>query len=395
MRRTFVAALLCGALFVTQAFAVVDAPYTRSEPCLLPELFEEARALIVEIPVTHSAESTTYTETLIYPKYRKVRTRTDFVRRTIPLVLLNTMTCELRTTSVTRVIKKHALPTVLSTDDLQFVVFVEERAYGAVWNWWNTPLQVLLPEGWIVAALHWKERTTGQSIAYTPGSGDSITSFPFLPDIGREHFRVDESVAVERLMDVPSLSVPGMSVGSVIVSFFPRLLETIVSIEHADDHEVAAYRNGEFPVSPIDRPFAVIAGNPQHAFAFTTSRAGARGMMQIMPLTCEDMRRRYPSAGIPRGCFEMPHPHPVELATAMLVIDYHLSVLSEKLRKPRETPQEFAQRPEMRMMVRAAYNGGPGRVTKAVKTRADWVSRLLAETRGYIVKAFGLDEPLK
>lgn len=400
MRKTFVAtALLFGAFFdTTNAFtAEVSAshPLSRSEPCSVISLFEEARAIVARVPVKHSAELTLYTEMLVYPKYKETRTRTDFVWRTIPLVLLNTFTCELTTTSVTRVIKGRSLPTVLSTDDSRFIVFVEKRAYGAVWNWWNSPLQVLAPEGWIVAALHWKERSTGQSIVYTPGSGDLIVSFPSFPDVGREHFWSDQDAAAKRLESVPSRAVPGMSVEEFITTFFPRLLETIVSIEHADDHEVAAYRNGEFPVSPIDRPFAIIAGNPESAFAFTKSEAGARGMMQVMPSTCEDMRNKYPTARIPHGCFEMPHPHVVELTTAMLVLDYHLSIISQRLRRHGETPEEFAARPEMKLLLRAAYNTGPGRVATAVRTQKNWSARLLSETRGYLVKAFGLDEPLK
>lgn len=397
MRRSLAAALLIGALFDTTAFTeeLTTHPFSRSEPCPVETLFEEARAIAATIPVEHSAELTPYTEMLVYPKYKQPRTRTDFVRRSIPLVLLNTFTCELAITSVTRVIKRRSLPTVLSTDDSRFIVFVEERAYGAVWNWWNSSLHVLAPEGWIVASLHWKERSTGQSIVYTPGSGDLIISFPSLPDVGREHFRSDHDAAAKRLANVPSRAVPGMSVESVIMTFFPRLLETIVSIEHADDHEVAAYRNGEFPVSPIDRPFAVIAGNPETAFAFTRSKAGARGMMQVMPSTCEDMRNKYLSAQIPPGCFEMPHPHVVELTTAMLVLDYHLSIISQRLRRQGETPEEFAARPEMKLLLRAAYNTGPGRVSTAVRSQKNWSARLLSETRGYLVKAFGLDEPLK
>ncbi len=397
MRYKVAAALLLGALFDTTAFTDVSAshPLSRSEPCPVKTLFEEARAIVARVPVEHSADLTTYTEVLVYPKHKEPRTRTDFVRRTIPLVLLNTFTCELATTSVTRTIRKSRLPTFLSTDDSRFIVFIEERAYGAVWNWWNSSLQVLAPEGWVVAALHWKERSTGQSIVYTPGSGDLIASFPSLPDVGREHFRSDHEAAAQRLTSVPSRAVPGMSVEEVITTFFPRLLETIVSIEHADDHEVTAYRNGDFPISPIDRPFAVIAGNPETAFAFTASPAGAQGMMQVMPSTCQDMRNKYPTARIPLGCFEKPHPHSVQIATAMLVLDYHLSIISQRLRHQGETPEEFAARPEMKLLLRAAYNTGPGRVSTAVRSQKNWSARLLSETRGYLVKAFGLDEPLK
>lgn len=391
----FFGALLLGAFFVTPLHAREEYPYSRLNPCPYQELFEKARDIVADMPATHSTTATTYTETLVYPRYKKPRTRTDFTKRVIPMVLLNTSTCELTKTSVTRVVSGHQLPTVLSTNDARFIIFIEERAYGAVWNWWNTPLQVLAPSGYVVAAIHWKDRLSGKSILYTPGAGDLLTTHPSLADIGREHFRFDLTLALERLKSVPSRGVPGKSVAEVLQSYFPRLLESIVAIEHADDYEVAVYRDGLLGINPLDRPFLVIAGNPETAYAFTRSSAGARGLMQVMPATCADMRTLYPQAKIPSGCFEMPHPHVVELATASLVVDYHLSILARHLRDRDETYEEFANRPQMKLMLRAAYNGGPGRVTKAVRTRKDWIPRLLVETRGYLVKAFGLDEPLK
>ena len=378
------------ALFLHTTVSASEFGFSRSEPCPTEDLFPKAREMALSIPVVHSNNIISYVETRIHTKGTSPRRKQDYAMRTIPVVFLNTMTCELQSATLVRTIINGRLPTMLSTDDGKFIVFVEPRPYGTLWNWWNTPLQVLAPEGWVIAAIHWKRIPSGESVAYTPGSADLMNSFPTLAELGRYHIRDDILLAYSLLTESRSRAFPDLTIEKVFETYFPRLLESIISIEHADDHEVMVFRNGGYAINPIDRPFAVIGANPLEAYGATTSSAGARGLMQVMPKTCREIRTLYVSK-IPAGCYEDPHGHPAELASAMLVIDYHLSILMDRLRKPSESREAFAQRPEAKLMIRAAYNTGPGRVSKAVRSKRDWAANLLMETRGYLVKAFGLD----
>lgn len=386
--------LLLNALIVGAFFSITPSEaqlYTRQQPCDIETVFEDARKLVAEIPVEHSISTATYTETRVYRRGTEPRTGSDFRERTIPLALVNPSTCEIVTTTVTRRVERGRLPMALVSGDGKFLVTLEHRAYGTLWNGFNTPFHVIATEGWVVVALHWKSRTNSNSIVYTPESADLVRAFPSIPTLGRKHFQLDEREALATLHNVPSDAVPGMSVADVHERFFPRLLESIVTIEQADDFQLEEYNEGRVSVNPLDRAFTVIGANPEKAFAYTVSSAGARGKMQIMPSTCAGMRRVYKSANIPAGCFAEDHGHPVELATAMLVVDHHLMILRSKLIKKGETPEQFAARADMSMLLRASYNTGPGRVAQSVRARHNWQSLLLAETKGYLLKSLGFD----
>ena len=373
-------------LFFVTSVSAIDFPLSRGEPCPTDELFQRARTMALKIPVTHSTESATYRRIIIHGKSSTIQHPTDFVWRTIPLVLLNQSTCELVATTITRRIRNGDVPTLLSADDGPFLIYIEPRPQGTLWNWWNTPLQVLAPDNWIVAAVHWKHYSTGESIAYTPGSADLMNAFPSLVEIGRYHIRGDTEEAYGLLRFVGSHAIPSLTVPDVMRRFFPHLIETIISIEQADDHEVEAYRTGAYAINPIDRPFAVIGANPERAYAYTRSKAGARGLLQIMPGTCRDIHTEY-RPPISASCMGIEHSHPEEIAAAMLVFDYHLSLLMKNLRKPGESREAFAERPQIEIMLRASYNTGPSRVSRLVRQEKNWTARLLKETRGYLLKA--------
>jgi hypothetical protein len=391
--KTAYGAFVLASFFVT-AVPLFSAtyPYSRTEPCPIDELVEDARRVAADMPVVHSNDLASYTEVFTYPGGSRKRVRSDFRIRSIPIVFLNTFTCELRASTLTRRIEHGVAPVLMQTDDGAFSVIIEPRAYGTIWNWWNTPFQVFMPdEGWIVLALHWKRQPSGESVVYTPGTMDLQVLFPSLIDVGKEHFRNDLRSAYLRLGDTASKGVPGMHVADVMTTYFPKLLESIAIIEHVDDHEAALHLENKAPINPIERVFLILGANPATGFSVTASPAGARGLMQVMPKTCASIRQMY-HADIPAGCTEKPHSHPVEIASAALVVDYHLSVLYTRLHRKDETPEQFAARPDAMLMLRAAYNAGPGRVTNVVRNKKVWVIALLAETRGYLAKALGLEE---
>ena len=114
-------------LFFYSTVSAQEFPYSRSEPCPVDELFPRAREIAAKIPVNHSTGSTTYRHTIIHSKSSTTRTPTDFVWRTIPLVLLNLSSCELTTTTITRRIENGNVATLLSTDDSKFISIINKR----------------------------------------------------------------------------------------------------------------------------------------------------------------------------------------------------------------------------------------------------------------------------
>ena len=107
--------------------------------------------------------------------------------------------------------------------------------------------------------------------------------------------------------------------------------------------------------------FFVVGANGDHAFEYTISKAGARGIKQIWPPTCEGViRKNYPKAGIPKGCSaplgSRLHGHIEGMKSAEVLFDNHLSAMRK------EFGEKALRSPVLvRKMNIALYNGGPGR----------------------------------
>ncbi len=346
----------------------------------------KAREMVSVIPVVHSQEIRPYTETMVTDGGSYTRKRSDYAWRTIPLALLNPSTGEIRTTLITRTIRNGTLPTLLTSNDGQFLIAVETRAYGTVWNWWNTGFTVLSPNGWIVVAINWEREPSRENYIYTPFSRDLITAFPSLVRIGRSHVEDDVDAALALLEHVPSRAWPGNSARAMIETYLPDLPFAIISVEQADAHEVAVARAGGVSFNPLDRAYTIFGGNGDTSFGATRSPVGARGLMQVMPETCEQTRRLYPSAQIPDGCMQYPHGHVTELVTGMLVVDDHLATVIASVRKRGISAEDVLRRPDLPFLVLISYNSGPGRSIKAVRGSNDIRASIPQETRGYLKK---------
>ncbi len=105
-------------------------------------------------------------------------------------------------------------------------------------------------------------------------------------------------------------------------------------------------------------------GNP-----LATSSAGARGLVQLMPSTANDIARQR----------DLPEPSVYALYQPGLNLDFGAYYLAWLLRR-------YRGRDDQVELAAAAYNGGPGRVSRWLRGRA----RLPGETRAYKKKVAAL-----
>ena len=348
----------------------------------------EARRRVAMIPVTHSQKIVSYTEHLRGPAGSYPRRNRDFEERSIPLELFNPTTGEQRSIIITRRIVNGTLPIALTSDDGEFIIVVEDRPSGRVWNWWNTALAVVAPEGWLVAANNWKRESTGESLVYTPFSVALATTYPELIDLGEQHVDRDVQVAFEHLRHVPSRVDSRMSVADMLTKHLPDLVHAIISVEHADPYDVSVFRQGKSSFDPLERPFVIFGSNGNAAFNATRSSAGAMGVMQVMPGTWSDMQGLYPSARLPSRSRLPAHSHPEEIVAGLLTADYHLSLLANYARRRNIALNALLARDDLQSLALASFNGGPGRVGVQLRNPS-WRDKLHPETRSYLAKFDG------
>ncbi len=352
----------------------------------LENVFLRAREMAAAIPVTHSADKVTYVEYLNGAKGPYPRDpETDYVWRKIPLTLLNPGTGELRTTVITRTIENGIVPTMMVSDDNAFLIAVEPRSSGTVWNWWNTSLTVLAPQGWVVAASHWKRYPSGVSLTYTPFSVSLVSALPELVSMGRAHAENDIATAFKTLERVPSRVVRGASVAQVLQEHLPNLAHAVISVEHADEYDVRVYKHDGGTFDPLSRAFVIFGGNGDAAFNATRSAAGALGLMQVMPRTWAEARELYPSAHLPARDMLPEHSHSTEIVAGFLTADRHLGLLAVYARRRGISLETLLGREDLQTLVLASYNMGPGRVGAQLRN-PQWRDRVTAETHGYLAK---------
>jgi hypothetical protein len=358
----------------------------------LSATFAQARELAAGIPVIHSDDIVSYRETLVGPKGPYPRPpQKDYRSRAIPLTLLRPETGELRTTSVTRVIENGKLPTLLFSDDHAFVLAVESRPSGTVWNWWNTSLTVLAPQGWVVAAIHWKRYPSGVSLTYTPFSASLALALPDVIALGERHIETDLASAFAILRNVPSALEPNVSVAEMIERRIPSMARVIMAVEHADPYDVQMFRNGFGSFDPLHRASVIFGTNGNEAFSITRSSAGALGIMQVMPRTWKEVRDHYPEAHLPSWDRLPEHSHPFEMVAGLLTVDMHLRMIANYGERRGVSLEQLLSRSDLQTLALASFNGGPRRVGVQLGN-PKWRASLQQETRDYLHKFDAFEE---
>lgn len=209
----------------------------------------------------------------------------------------------------------------------------------------NSHFEVLAPEGGVVLALRRNVRGTG--VVYTPWS-PALDSFA-LRAAGLTYLRTLVKHAASRAGAVRSRVYRNKSVADVVSK---DIILTLIFVEHVDGSRLNV--NNNLPYE-LQRSLVMFGANESNAFRYSRSRAGARGIGQIMPATYAGVRRAYPEAGLPMSFLAGAADHESSVLAMYCAIDAVLANLS-----PRARRGLFDQNNELNLglYLAAAYNAG-------------------------------------
>lgn len=382
----------------------VLAPPLRAQPFFLQssvslcdpvEAIERARVMLQDVSLDHSPETSRYYQVFRLPGGReevrwagtKKHLSYEYVKREIPLVLLNTFTCELKQLTIVRRIVRGGF--VLDDQSADFDVGIEDRMYGRIWNGFNTPYEVS-PAEWVVIGNLWAVYgAKDEYVFYVPFSERLTERFPVLFLLGREHLERDllDAVADLRSRKIMSRAEPGRLVADVAEERFLWDMRHILQMEHADIQEFMAYRDGAIVRDPLLRGLFILGANGDTAFNATRSGARAEGIYQLWPPTCAAIReKKYPGAGVPPGCRSRigvaGHSHIEAAKTVILLFDNNTREVIDVF------GEDALRNPDLRWWRVAMYNGGSFRLfcELSKKNQCPRESRMRPETRMYLEK---------
>lgn len=250
----------------------------------------------------------------------------------IPLWFLNTATCEVSQVLIERKIE-NGRP-VLENRTPGAEVDIEEGPHGKIWNGYNTPFYVPDEPELVILLNAWLPAGQTEPVHYSPFSFKLREFFSGLASRGLEHYRNDarEALADLRNRGTPSRTFPDRSLAEAAERWFGNVLPYIPFIEQSDHRWFEDFEAGAEELNPYRRVAEIIGANGDSAYNPTRSSAGAAGLMQIWPPTCERViRRNYPQAGIPAGCGslnEPPHSGHIEAIKSAVV---HLDITMKAL----------------------------------------------------------------
>jgi hypothetical protein len=168
--------------------------------------------------------------------------------------------------------------------------------------------------------------------------------------------------AYERLKNrgVRSRAFEGRGITEVV----PReVIRVLLINEHIDPGE---FRSQGLAGPLARRVLTVVATNDEKAYAYSISRAGARGLVQMISSTYYLLLKRYPEAGL-RADFSVGMSDPVNAVMAqVLLCDADWEVLQSRFELgPAQIGPYLA----------AAYNGGVGRVLSLLSSeQEEWMA---------------------
>ena len=155
-----------------------------------------------------------------------------------------------------------------------------------------------------------------------------------------------------REQGIMSRAMPGRLLADVID---PNLVKSIVFIEHAGNGVTV-----NDPKGVTDAIKVVLAANQGNAYAYSVSVAGARGLVQFIPSTYKLMTRRNDLGLIKDFVAGMTDPHNA-IKAEVAYLDAELANMPADIRALADTDM-----PKLDTYLAAAYNGGGGRVHKAI-----------------------------
>lgn len=229
----------------------------------------------------------------------------------------------------------------------------------------NSYFEVLAPEDGVVLALRRNIRGTG--VVYTPWS-PSMDTFA-LRENGLFYLRALLERAFVRAKTIPSAFLRNKSVGEAV----PRdILLTLIFVEHIDGSRLNS--NDNLPYE-LQRSLVIFGANESSAFRYSRSRAGARGIGQIMPVTWMSMRRAYPLARLPMSFLAGTADHESSVLVMYCAIDAMLANLPSGQRRGLLVG---GNEMNLGLYLAAAYNAG-GSKAQRIFNRYNFMRRYAPE----------------
>ena len=214
-----------------------------------------------------------------------------------------------------------------------------------------------------------KQKSTTQSelvpVIYTPYSeGIHTTSM-----VKSGHSYINDVVTQVyqelRTQQVPSGSLKGRLMVDVVD---PETVKAIALIEHADTATMQVN-----PKEVAESFYVTVAANQNDVYAYARSSAGALGLVQFIPSTYNWLVKQRPDIGLIKD-FETGMRTPTNAIKAQIA---YLDLLIREM--PEITPTIFdTQRSRVQEYLVAAYNGGSGKVRRALD---EWDANVLGQQK--------------
>lgn len=277
----------------------------------------------------------------------------DDAWREVTLAIWNKDTNELRYLSVE---KKNAQLQLSAADRAAFPTLKVQYSNGV-----NSDYSVDSDHRSVVIAVRYpvlrlmegkKKTYASEDVVYTPYSRGIHTSSTI--ELGERYVDALVEGVYERLRSegVRSRAFPDRLLVDVID---PAMVKAIAAIEHLDESSLEKDTG-----RALERFFIIMGTNPDVAYNYSRSSAGALGLVQFIPSTYKNLAAR--SGGMLDADFERAMTsHAMAIRAQVMYLDVLLTEFSDKVRDQfQENPQRINE------YIVAAYNGGSGRVKRAM-----------------------------
>ncbi|QQR61042.1 transglycosylase SLT domain-containing protein [Candidatus Uhrbacteria bacterium] len=237
-------------------------------------------------------------------------------------------------------------------------------------NWINSDYQSEDPTHLVVAVrypIHYEIKEGKKVIAYET---EQVVYTPYSttlhqPEIIARGKKVVDDLIANALTDlrtrgIKSRAQPDKLVADVIDT---ELLTSIAVIEHTDS---SALRRD--PAAAVERVYATIGLNPGVAYNYSRSSAGALGLFQFIPSTYNSLAKQ--GYGLKQNFEDGMRDHENAMKAAAIYMDIILSQFPADVRAANTNFKTFEY-------IAAGYNGGYGRVRRAIQIWEDQINGVL------------------
>lgn len=225
-----------------------------------------------------------------------------------------------------------------------------------------------------------------RDVAYTPYSRAVHTPATIAEGEAYLDALVSAVLAQLRTDGIRSRAFPDRLLADVVD---PAMMKSIAAIEHSDEYALE-----RSPTSTLERFFVILGTNKGDSFNYARSSAGALGLVQFIPSTYRALAARS-EWNLQQSFDDAMRNHQNAMRAQAIYIDTLLLEFPKTLRDTYlEDPIKAGE------YIVAAYNGGSGRVRRAVSVSWEKIlsgekTRELESLRKKYTKAFDLAESLR